>query len=114
MSAKKLMEAKQNIDPMEKKKWKDKLISGQQILRWTSLGYQPEDIIDPQNQMLQKLGVSKKEKEQWKKTSSKTKNKNWLELRLGKVIDNRKKILLEKLKQIGEKNKIFAVDKLSC
>jgi len=28
------------------------------------LGYQPEDFPDPQNQILQKLGITKKEKEQ--------------------------------------------------
>lgn len=73
-----------------------------EVFRWINLGYQPEDISDPQNQILQKLGVSKKEKEQWKKVSSKSKNKNWLEQRLGKAIENWKKNILEKLKQINE------------
>jgi len=63
-SAKKLAETNQTTDSAEQKKWKNESLPEQQILRWISLGYQPEETFDPQNQLLQKLGVSKKEKEQ--------------------------------------------------
>ncbi|CAH1767171.1 12248_t:CDS:2 [Entrophospora sp. SA101] len=65
-------------------------------------GYQPEDFADPQSQILQKIGIAKKEKEQWQKASSKTKIKNWLEQRLAKAMENRKKDILEKLKILRE------------
>ncbi|RHZ36588.1 sigma-70 family RNA polymerase sigma factor [endosymbiont GvMRE of Glomus versiforme] len=104
----------QSVNSAEKKKWysaaqnnlKDNPLSEKMVLRWISLGYQPEDINDSQNQILQKIGISKKEKEQWQKTSSKAKNKdNWLEQRLGKVMENWKKNILKKLKELTEKTK---------
>ena len=94
---------KQTIDFDEQKKWnKAGLISEETILRWINLGYQPEDFADPQSQILQELGITKKEKEQWQKASSKTKIKNWLEQRLAKAMENRKKDILEKLKILRE------------
>ncbi|KLL02927.1 MAG: hypothetical protein MRECE_1c170 [Mycoplasmataceae bacterium CE_OT135] len=100
----------QPISSAEQKKWDDatqnNLLSEKAVLRWINLDYQPEDITDPQSQILQKLGVSKKEKEQWQKISSKTKSKDWLKQRLGKTMENWKKNILNKLKELEEKEKI--------
>ncbi|RHZ37327.1 DnaJ domain-containing protein [endosymbiont GvMRE of Glomus versiforme] len=102
----------QPINSAEKKKWynatqnnlKDDSFSESMAASWINLGYQPEDITDSQNQILQRIGISKKEKEQWQKASSKAKNKdNWLEQRLGKTMENLKKNILKKLKGLTEK-----------
>jgi hypothetical protein len=77
--------------------------SEKEIHRWISLGYQPEDTLDSQNQTLQKLGISKKKRQEWESKGGKKKNKNWFEYYLIKEIENWKKTSLEKLKILKSK-----------
>jgi hypothetical protein len=92
------------IEQAEKEKWLKKGIKERDISFWVNLGYQPEDTDDERNHILQNIGISKKERERWKKLKVKPKNKDWFEHGLEKLVDNwKKKILIELGKTLQNK-----------
>ena len=90
------------ISSKEKEKWIEHGIAEKDIQSWINLGYQAEDASDPQNHLCLNIGITKVEKEQWQK-SNKTKIKNWLEVKLAKLMENRRKNILVKLQRVTEK-----------
>lgn len=78
--------------------------SEKEIRRWISLGYQPEDVLDSRNLILQKLGISKKNRQEWEAKGGSKKDQDWFEFHLTKKIERWKKDSEKKLK-IWKENK---------
>ena len=70
--------------------------------RWSRLGYQQEDLKDPLNQALEKLAITKKEKERWQKAEPSDPDSKLLVRQLSKVLEKWKKNALEQLKLAKE------------
>lgn len=112
----------------EKSKWLAEGANEKDVVIWMKLGYQPADFTNPQNHIFKNIGISKKERDQWEKSSTKHTNSleaatqqqkdkkrsgsrtrnttvkegKWPEPQLAKIIESWKKNILARLKEIKE------------